>query len=260
LNYLGKIKIIGKLCFVCNEASNSIEFVFYVCFVVGVFCERSVVKNYLRRHRLCLGLWNENVKSQKGAAIWAANAKANGSNYTNVSYIGETGIIESGWTDNDVETKPYQLNADGTITAGEYGKPTTTKADPANAEPPSDGTDSGQSGGTPGGTGLQESLDTFTEFVVAPAVTTAELIVEKGTPKDWPVNKNAVKGLDILGKALGVYDAYNAWNEFADDPSAGKFVKAAVKTALVGVKSTVVGFISTVADLTGLTDAIFDWW
>ena len=198
-------------------------------------------------------IWNEHVKDQKGAKVWAANAKANGSNYTNVSYIGETGLVEKGYTDKDGQVAPYQLNADGTATKGEYGKPTTTKADPANAEP------EGVPGGTPGGTGAKDAIDAVTENVVAPAVATAELAIEKGTPKDWPVDNKAIKGLNVVGKVLGVYDAYNAWNEFADDPSAGKFAKAAVKTVLVGVKSSVVGVITTIADLTGLTDWIFDW-
>jgi RHS repeat-associated protein len=203
-------------------------------------------------------VWNENVKDQKGAKAWAATMKANGSNYTNVSYVGETGIIERGYTDANVETKPYQLNADGTVTQLEYGKPTTTKTDPANAEPPRNEGESGN--GSQGGTGAKDAIDAFTENVVAPAVVTTELAVEKGTPKDWPVNEKAVKGVNIVGKALGIYDAYNAWNEFADDPSAGKFAKATVKTVLIGVKSSVVGVISTIADLTGLTDLLFDWW
>ena len=95
--------------------------------------------------------------------------------------------------------------------------------------------------------------------MATPTVATAEVAVEKGTPKDWPVNKKAVKGVNVVGKILGVYDAYNAWNEFADDPSAGKFAKAVVKTVLIGVKSSVVGVITTIADLTGLTDWLFDW-
>jgi RHS repeat-associated protein len=201
-------------------------------------------------------IWNEHVKSQKGAQLWAANAKANGSNYTNVSYIGESGVIERGWTDKNVEKKPYLLNADGTATQGEYGKSMTTKADPANSEPGSDGE---VEGGKEGGTGAKDALDALVDNVAAPAVTASNFAVEKGTPKDWPVDKKAVKNLKVVGKVLGVYDAYNAWNEFADDPSAGKFAIAAIKTALVGVKSTVIGVVTTVADLTGLTDWLFDW-
>jgi RHS repeat-associated protein len=200
-------------------------------------------------------VWNENVKDEKGAKIWAVNAKANGSNYTNVSYIGETGVIEKGYTDSDGETKPYQLNADGTATPGEYGKPTTTKADPSNAEPAEGGMD----GGKEGGTGLsKEGVDGFLGFVET-GIAGGELAVEKGTPKDFPINKKAVKGMNVVGKVLGVYDAYNAWSEFADNPTAGGLTKAVVKTVLVGVKSSVVGVITTIADLTGLTDWLFDW-
>jgi RHS repeat-associated protein len=199
-------------------------------------------------------IWNSNVKDLKGALNWAAFAKANsGETYTNVSYIGETGVIERGYTDKDGKRRPYQLNADGTATPGEYGKPTTTKADPANAEPPTDG-------GKESGMGVsKEGVDGFLE-VTATGIAGGKLAVEKGTPKDFPIDKKGVKGMNLVGKALGVYDAYNAWNEFADDPSLGKFTKAAVKTALIGVKSSVVGVITTILDLTGVTDRLFDWW
>ena len=163
-------------------------------------------------------IWNEHVKSQKGANIWAANAKANGSNYTNVSYIGETGVIERGYTDANVETKPYQLNADGTATQLEYGKPTTTKADPANAEPSSDtGKGNGMDGGKEGGTGVKESIDQFTENVVAPAVTISEEIGKA----DQSVSKSAKAGLQTAGVVLSVYSAVNDINDYRNGKISG---------------------------------------
>jgi RHS repeat-associated protein len=108
--------------------------------------------------------------------------------------------------------------------------------------------------------GIKNSFDEFEQTIVTPALAFSNLAIDKGTAKDFPINKKAVKGVKIIGKALGVYDAYNAWNEFADDPSLGKFTKAALKTALVGVKSSVVGVITTILDLTGITDRLFDWW
>lgn len=59
---------------------------------------------------------------------------------------------------------------------------------------------------------------------------------------------------------LSTPNALSAWSDFADKPTVGSFTKATVKTALIGAKSTVVGVISAVADLTGLTDVIFKGW
>jgi RHS repeat-associated protein len=195
-------------------------------------------------------VWNENVKDQKGAKAWAATMKANGSNYTNVSYVGETGIIERGYTDANVETKPYQLNADGTVTQLEYGKPTTTKTDPANTEPQNDKS------------GLKKSIDDFTQNVVTPAVAFSELAVEKATPKDWPVNTKAVKAVDVLGKALGFYDAANAVAKAWEKPTVTNIAVATIKTGLAIAEiickiNPVVGVVTAVADITA---AIFDWW
>ena len=188
-------------------------------------------------------VWNEHVKDQKGAKNWAAFAKANGGGeYKNVYYLGETGVVEKGYTDKNPETKPYQLNSDGTATPGEYGKPTTTKNEPANSEP------QGEQVGT------KESLDAFNENVFGPAVAAATLAVEKATPKDFPVDGMAVKALKIAGKALGYYDAVNAWSEFADKPTFGKFAVASAKTVIAAVGGPVVGAVSAIAGL------IFDWW
>jgi RHS repeat-associated protein len=139
----------------------------------------------------------------------------------------------------------------------------TSKSDKSNQEPSgitgdkSNSENANKNGGD--ASEVKGSIDAVTKNIAAPVVAASELAVEKGTPKDVKVNSKAVKNLNIFGKALGVYDAYNAWNEFADNPSAGKFAKAAVKTVLVGIKSSVVGVITAVADLTGITDWIFDW-
>lgn len=49
--------------------------------------------------------------------------KSNGfGEYNDVQYIGKTGTVARGWTDADATTKPYQLNADGTVTEGLVAK------------------------------------------------------------------------------------------------------------------------------------------
>ena len=63
-----------------------------------------------------------------------------------------------------------------------------------------------------------------------------------------------------LWAGKGVVDAYSAWSDFADKPTAGGFAKAIFKTALVGVKtSPVVSLVLAVADITGVTDWLFKW-
>jgi hypothetical protein len=111
---------------------------------------------------------------------------------------------------------------------------------------------------------MKNSLDKFAENVVTPAVAFSELAIEKYTPKDFPVNKSAVKGVDVLGKALGWYDAGNAIAEAINNPTAGNITKAAFKTTLAGLETfmktnPVVGVITTIADVTGFTDWIFNW-
>lgn len=200
-------------------------------------------------------IWNKNVKDLKGALNWAAFAKPNsGETYTNVSYIGETGIIERGYTDRDGQRRPYLLNADGTATPGEYGKPTTTKADPANTEPAEEKKQ--------GGTGVKEAFDAFSQYVLTPSIAVSELAVEKGTPKDWPVDSKAVKAVDVLGKTLGVYDAANAIANAWEKPNFKNIAVATFKAGLaiaeiIGKINPVVGVVTSVVDITA---AIFDWW
>ena len=125
-------------------------------------------------------IWNGSVKNERGIKIWAATAKANGSNYTNVSDVGTTRIIERGFTDADVEIKPYRLNADGTATPGEYVtsdeniRLTTTKTDLANSEPNTGAVDMINQATGIGGTGTAgaetvikhgQGMTEFTELV-----------------------------------------------------------------------------------------------
>ena len=195
-------------------------------------------------------IWNKNVKGEKGAKIWEANAKANGSNYTNVSYIGETGVIERGYTDSDVETKPYQLNADGTATPGEYGKPTTTKADPSNAEPAEGGKEGSIDRGKEGGTGVKEVVDEFIDNVGAPAVTIAEEIVKP----DQSVTKGAKVRLQTAGAVLSVYSAANDIRDYKDGKISGGHLTVNLIMNGVGFLGPVGAGISL---LYGFTES---WW
>ncbi|MFM2338260.1 MAG: hypothetical protein RL115_1453 [Bacteroidota bacterium] len=201
-------------------------------------------------------VWNENVKDQKGAKAWAATMKANGSDYTNVSYVGETGLIERGYTDANVETKPYQLNADGTVTPGEYGKPTTTKDDPANAEPEPEKTDAlGKA---------NDAVGLMNDLTVA-GIEKGSTELEKATGKGLDTKSAPMKVLKGIGVVSDVLDVVDAWKDAIQEGGAKNYVKAVAKTAWVVVSNSPAGravkwgtsLAINVAD--GLAD-LLGWW
>jgi RHS repeat-associated protein len=204
-------------------------------------------------------IWNSNVKDLKGALNWAAFAKANsGETYTNVSYIGETGVIERGYTDKDGKRRPYQLNADGTATPGKYGKPTITKGDPANTEPPSDG---GSGGGSPSGVSM-DGVEGLTEIAgtsyAAADVLTRGVQTEKELVEQ--VGEKTVKNFKAAGTIMGYIDAGMAIRDAWNNPTAGNVTKAVLKTGIAFLKTNpVVGFVTSISEITGLTDLLFDW-
>jgi RHS repeat-associated protein len=81
-------------------------------------------------------VWVNNATDQKTAEQWARTMEANNlGKYTNVQYIGKTGTIESGYTDLDPMSQPYQLNEDGSAIPGIAAKRSVTGIDQANVEP-----------------------------------------------------------------------------------------------------------------------------
>ena len=89
-------------------------------------------------------------------------------------------------------------------------------------------------------------------------------MIEKGTPKDWPVSSTGSKAIGIAGKALGWYDAYNSIQKARTNPTLGNVTKAAVKTTLATLETFMkvnpaVGVITTILDMTGATGWLFNW-
>lgn len=159
-------------------------------------------------------IWNENVKSEKDTKWWAASMNANGAKYNDVKYIGKTGTVERGYTDDDVETKAYQLNEDGTATAVPYGKPSTTKPDAANGEP---GQEGGVEGGKEGGKGDLLNNVNNAVGVVGLEVGAIGVALEKGIGAAEDMGKmgkiagNVVRG---IGGAAAVVSTLQAINDF----------------------------------------------
>jgi len=199
--------------------------------------------------------WNEHVKDQKGAKNWAAFAKANGGGeYKNVSYLGETGIVEKGFTDKNPETKPYQLNADGTATQLEYGKLTATKSEKANAEPVN-AVHSSSGNAMDGIEGLSEIAGTS---LAAADVLNTGVQTEKEFVKQ--VGEKTAKNFKAAGTIMGFVDAGLSIRDAFDNPTAGNITKAVLKSGLALIKTNpVVGFVSALAEITGLSDWLFNW-
>jgi len=87
-------------------------------------------------------VWSNNVSSQGDVdAIAKSGGKDKSTNYVamqDATYIGKTGVVQSGYTDADGTRKPYILNDNGTYTDASgktYGKPAATVQDGSNAEP-----------------------------------------------------------------------------------------------------------------------------
>ena len=203
-------------------------------------------------------VWNSYVKDQKGAKTWAATMASNSdgkAKYKDVTYLGKSGIVERGYTDADPKMAPYKLNEDGTVNHLEYGKPTKTKNDVANAEPEK--------------AKEKDPLEGVKGFmsVAATAHASVDVLTTKVQTElefSEQVSEGAIKGLKFAGKALGVLDAASAWSDVADHPTAGNITKAVLKTgvavlSIVEKLNPIVALGTAISDLTGFTDFIFKW-
>jgi hypothetical protein len=162
----------------------------------------------------------------------------NGGKYDNVQYVGKTGIVKRGYTDANSETKPYQLNADATITEEEYGKPFVTKGDPSNTEPEkSEKNDSGN------------PVDN-TAVVIG---STAEMVgqgLEKGAELANAASKEMQVGSQIAQQTKGLAELSETAGKFlrntgivASYVSAGAAVHKAIEEG--GVKNWTVATLKT---------------
>jgi RHS repeat-associated protein len=89
--------------------------------------------------------WVDEVHDQKSADDWAKSQgrDINGNQrYKAAKYIGTTGVVERGYTDENGKVQSYALNADKSITPlggdGAESKKSSTKAEVANVEPKSE--------------------------------------------------------------------------------------------------------------------------
>ncbi len=161
-------------------------------------------------------VWNENVTDQKSAERWAKTMGANGNGeYSDVQYVGKTGIEDKAFTDTDPNTAPYQLNADGTATKLMYGVPDKKIAEKNAEENSEQGV--GVKDGIEEGTGVKDVIDAYVDNVLAPAVT----VVEESVKKDMSVSKGAKSGLQKVGIAFSLYGAANDYMDYQNGKISG---------------------------------------
>ncbi|PZR29022.1 MAG: hypothetical protein DI535_04205 [Citrobacter freundii] len=206
----------------------------------------------------------ESVTDEKSAKQWASTMKSNGfGEYNDVQYIGKTGTVARGWTDADVTTRPYQLNEDGTITAGIAAKESMTGKDVANEEP-------GSPEGSMGGLGVTvldkgNSAAALVMGIEGAGVDEVEKLAEAGKISGVSANAQVMKKVARVGGLVtATIDAGIAVGQAIDNPTAGNIAKAGVKVVMAGLEwagkaNPVVGIFVSILDLSGATDAIFNW-
>lgn len=144
------------------------------------------------------------------------------------------------------------------------GKPNTTKADVANAEPKKDEASPTEKTATVVGatTEILETVLNQGEKLADNAAKAARAGSEEAAQLGGVAKQAGALGttMKVFGKAAGVVSAYNAWSEAVEKGGAGRYTKAVVETALVFIKTNpIVGVGIALADLTGLTDKLFEW-
>ena len=203
----------------------------------------------------------ESVTDEKSSKQWASTMKANGfGEYNNVEHIGKTGTVARGWTDADVTTKPYQLNEDGTVTAGIAAKESITGNAPANEEPEDN------SAITPV-TVLDKinSANALVTSIGAAGVEETENLAKAGKISGVSASSQVMKkATRVGGLVTATIDAAVAVGQAVDNPTLGNVAKAGVKVVLAGLEwagkaNPVVGIFVSILDLSGATDAIFNW-
>jgi RHS repeat-associated protein len=215
--------------------------------------------------------WVPEVHDEQSAKDWAAKkggTNENGyNNYTGVTYMGKEGYQGNAHMEDDAEGGSYRLNADGTATRLGSGdpKPSITKKELANEEPEGKGEESAFAKTAKVVGGVSELLEGGVKQGEKLAENVAKA-AEKGSEEAAQLNGLAQQAgalgttLKVIGKAAGVVTAINAWGEAIDKGGVGRYTKAVLETSLIFIKTNpVVGIGIAIADLTGLTDAIFDW-
>lgn len=210
--------------------------------------------------------WSNDVKDEASAAAYVK-----GKGGTEASYVGKTGTQDNAYVNEGDKRTGYYLNDDGTATTAAQGpKPSTTKGDAANTEPDmvgSIGTGLGVFSGT-----VDEGIDMAKRTGEMVAETNADgtiNIMEKANDlgKAGEVLEKTVK---TIGVVANVYDAGKAGvdmvktimnNNSTTGEIAGATAKFLFKATLVAVRTNpVIGVALAVADITGVTDALFKWW
>ncbi|HXB91015.1 MAG TPA: RHS repeat-associated core domain-containing protein, partial [Puia sp.] len=213
--------------------------------------------------------WVAEVHDQKGADEWAAKQgkTANGDQKdTEVKYVGKEGYQTNGYKEDGETPTTYRLNSNGTATKLGEGdpKPSTVKVERAETEgtkePPSPAE---QVTKVVGGTAeiLHVGFEQGEKFVKGVAKGAEEGSEEAAQLGGLAKQAGAMSTVfKVVGKAAGVVTAVYAWKDAVEKGGVGRYTKAVLQTALIFVKANpVVSVILAIADISGLTDKLFDW-
>jgi RHS repeat-associated protein len=148
-------------------------------------------------------------------------------------------------------------------------KPSTTKSDVANTEPKPFTTPLDIADKVNDGVGLLNSIEAAGVEEIQKGAGERVVLDPDGTIKKFEPNVGkAINKLgDItknVGKIGGIIDATIAIKQAYDNPTLGNITKAVVKGTFAALEvygriNPVVGIITSILDLSGITDALFDW-
>jgi RHS repeat-associated protein len=179
------------------------------------------------------------ANDQASAESWAASkgTDPNGNQqYTNVRYIGKTGVVTNGWTDANTKEQTYNLNSDWTATAADgttTPKPSTTTNDASNTEP-EDATPTEKTAAVVGG--VSEVLEVGVKQGEKLAATVGEEAVKLG----GDVAKQA-EGLGTVlnrtGITASIVSAGASIAKAYENPTVRNVATAVVKTAWAGIQT-----------------------
>lgn len=170
--------------------------------------------------------WNKDVKDKKSAEEYVKNRGG-----SSATYIGKEGTIGNAYIKEEDKRTGYYLNADGTATKAEEGKPTKTKIDQGNSEP-------SELEGKEGG--VLNDLNNMAG-VIGIEAGAIDIALSKGidaaddmSGKVGNVSSKVLKGVAVLGTAISAVKT-------VDDLAKGDYRAAAVHglDTVVGVAALV---------------------
>ena len=197
------------------------------------------------------------ANDQKSAETWAASkgVDPNGNpKYTKVKYIGKSGTVTNGWTDDNTIEQTYNLNPDWTASAADgttTSKPSTTKNALGNCEPDNNEKSSDYKAGIKAGTEFG-SLATVAEG-------STETLINYGSKgaNAVKITEAGAKTLSRLATGAFVVGAVSAFANYEAGNISGAHAATQIAISFVGFANPALGAALTLVDM-WIGDKIFN--